>query len=119
MNIFNIFRKKKTELEIEEEITREIIAENSQNRKAESIVIRYKLEEDQVVPTIVKICDFHGNILPSEGSIIWAPDENNTKLLPYKVKRFDFIEDPETDASSFNYIVVVPAQTNEITNIDY
>ena len=119
MSIFNIFRKKKTELEIEEEITREIIAENSQNRKVDSIVIRYKLEEDQVVPSIVKICDFHGNILPSEGSIIWAPDENNTKLLLYKEKRFDFIEDPETDASSFNYIVVVPAQTNEITNIDY
>ena len=43
MSIFNIFRKKKTELEIEEEITREIIAENSQNRKEDSILIRDKL----------------------------------------------------------------------------
>lgn len=119
MSLFSIFRKKKTELEIEEEITKEIISENSQTRKVDSVVIRYKLEEDQDVPRIVKICDFHGNILPSENSIIWAPDENNTKLLPYKVKRFDFIEDPETDASSFTYIVVVPAQTNEITDIDY
>ena len=33
MNLFSIFRKKKTELEIEEEITREIISENSQIKK--------------------------------------------------------------------------------------
>ena len=119
MRIFNLFRKKKTELEIEEELEKEIISENIKDKKYNSMVIRYKLEVDQEIPSIVKICDFHGNILPSENSIIWAPDENNTKLIPYKVVRYDFIEDPETDESLITYIVVVPAKINEITNIDY
>lgn len=118
MNIFNIF-KKKTELEIEEELEQQIISENSKEYKVEARIIEYKLEEDQDVPSIFVISDFHGNILPTENSIIWAPDENNTKLMPYKVTRFDFIEDPETDASMFTYIVVVPAKTSDITNISY
>ena len=47
-------------------------------------------------------------------SIIWAPNEANTMLVPYKVIRFDFIEDENETLRTFTYIVVSDARYSDI-----
>jgi hypothetical protein len=119
MKFFNFLhkRKKKTDLEIEEEITNEIIEENIKEEQEEikAIVIKYKVNDfNEEVPDIIKICNFHSELIPSEDSIIWAPNKEKTKLIPYKVVRIDYIEDLNTDAKNFIYIVVKDATINNI-----
>ena len=120
MKIFNFVNKlrkkpKKTEIEIEQEIEEEIIKENLQEEeKITAIIIEYIIDENSEIPKIKKICNFHSELLPEQNSIIWAPNSNQTRLLPYKVLRLDFIEDLDTDAKNFIYIVVKPALLNDI-----
>lgn len=110
-------KKEKTELEIEEEIENNIIDNNLKSQKSTAIVIQYYCTDEDEVPQVLKICNFHSDILPSPDSIIWAPNEEISKLIPYKVIRYDFFEDPETDASSYVYIVVQPAYTHDVVKI--
>ena len=120
MKFFNfLHKKKKTDLEIEEEITEEVIKENEAEvkRNITGIVIKYMFDEDSSeIPEMIKICNLHSSILPDINSIIWAPNKNQNKLLPYIVIRYDFIEDLETDACDFTYIVVKDAEINDIIN---
>ena len=118
MNIFKqLFNNKKTELEKEEEIEREVIDNNiSLQNKTNICIIKYKVKEDNDIPDIIHICDFHVDTLPNNDSIIWCPNETQTNLIPYKVIRYDFIEDPEQEINSKIYIVVTDAKLSDITN---
>ena len=111
-----LFWKKKTDIEQEEEIENEVIDNNLKQKKTNVSIIKYNIQEEQEIPDIIHICDFHPDILPNEGSIIWAPNKEQTSLMPYKVIRFDFIEDPEQEINSKIYIVVTEAKLNDITN---
>ena len=121
--IRNIFSKK-TEIEKEEKIEKEIIEEAQKEQETlpvSAIVIMYMYDDiEDSVPQISQICEFHNSLLPDKGSIIWAPNTDMTALTPYKVIRYDFIEDPEksNNISRFVYIVVVPADNSDIL-IDY
>ncbi len=120
-NIFKKLFNKKTDIQIEDEIEDEIIKENKQNEiKATAMVIQYIINnEDNPVPEIKFLCEFHSEIFPESNSIIWAPNKENTKLLPYKVIRYDFIEDPNSEFINMVYIVVEPALLNNIVKIEY
>ena len=114
MNFFNIFKKKQTILEQEEQIESEIYEYNSNIEESiYGIVIKYEIVSENDIPIIIKICDFHCPTLPDINSIIWAPNKDKTKLEPYKVNRFDFIED--IDNNSNLYIVVNEANIQDIT----
>ena len=118
--LFNKVFHKETELEKEEKIEQELIEETIQQQidiKTTGIVIKYILEDiEDKVPQIYKICEFHNEILPTPGSIIWAPNSEETVLMPYKVLRYDYIEDPDIDKKLFNYvyIVVIDASNSDI-----
>ncbi len=117
MKFFNFLsKKKKTELEIEEEITNNIIEEETQEQveTVTAIVIKYIENDEGEIPEIFKICNFHSEMLPDINSIIWAPDLNKNKLMPYKVIRIDFIEDLDVNIAKFNYIVVKDAMISDI-----
>ena len=104
---------KKTELEKELEIEEEIINDNVE-QKPTAIIIKYFIEDEETPPKIIKICNFHNEIMPDINSIIWAPNEANTMLVPYKVIRFDFIEDENETLRTFTYIVVSDARYSDI-----
>lgn len=113
MNIFNIFKKKQSNLQQEEQLESEIYEYNSNvTETIYGVVIKYNIISEDDIPVIIKICDFHCATLPDIDSIIWAPDKDKTKLEPYKVIRFDFIED--VDNNSNLYIVVTNANINDI-----
>ena len=113
-NIFSkIFNRKITNLDQEELIEQEVINYNSNIiDNSYGIVIKYDIIQDNDIPVIIKICDFHFDNLPAINSIIWAPNKNKTKLEPYKVIRFDFIEDDDNKGNI--YIVVVDANIQDI-----
>jgi hypothetical protein len=119
MKIFNfLHKKKKTELEIENEITEEIIEENiKEESNTTAIVIKYIIDEDTEIPSMFKICNYHSDMFPEPNSIIWAPNINQTSLLPYKVIRLDFIENP--DNVNELLIIVKDASLTDISNIEY
>ena len=103
--------------DIEEEIEKEVIDNNiSLQNKTNICIIKYKVTEDNDIPDIIHICDFHVDTLPNQDSIIWCPNETQTNLIPYKVIRYDFIEDPEQEINSKIYIVVTDAKLSDITN---
>lgn len=108
------FKQNKSETELEEEIENEVIDNNLKQKQTNVSIIKYNIQEDQEIPDIIHICDFHPTTLPSEGSIIWAPNKEQTSLIPYKVIRFDFIEDPEQEINSKIYIVVKEARLTDI-----
>lgn len=79
-------------------------------------VIQYKVQDNTDMPAIIRICSFNGEVLPSIGSIIWAPNYQHTYLIPYRVERIDFLEDEEDykPVSHKIFIVVIPATINMI-----
>lgn len=116
MNFFKR-KKKKTELEIENELTSEIINSNINSIKAR--VIQYVATDIELPPDINYICDFTLDIMPDINSIIWCPDNKKNKLIPYKVIRYDFIIDTDSDAGSYVYIVVDTASLTDISKNIY
>lgn len=118
MKFFNFLnkKKKKTELEIENEITDSIIEENIQEQEdtVSAMIITYIEQDEGEIPKMFKICNFHSDLIPEQNSIIWAPNLNKTKLIPYKVIRMDFIEDLNSDVYKYNYIVVKEATISDI-----
>ena len=110
---------KKSNLNIEQELTREVIEHNTSEEvvNVSAKIIQYYVNvdsEETDIPTIIFICDFHSSIMPDIGSIIWCPNKDKNKLEPYKVIRFDFIEDPNTDLNKDIFIVVKPAIQTDI-----
>lgn len=104
------------EIQLEQKIEKEIIEESEkqlESIKVTGIVIKY-IVDDNDIPQIIKISDFHNNIMPDPDSIIWA--SNGKNLLPYKVIRYDFIEDPDLEKgiASNVYIVVKDALNSDI-----
>ena len=109
---------KKSNLNIEQELTKEVIEHNTSEEvvNVSAKIIQYYVNvdsEETDIPTIIFICDFHSSIMPDIGSIIWCPNKDKNKLEPYKVNRFDFIED--IDNNSNLYIVVNEANIQDIT----
>lgn len=105
MKIFNFLsKKKKTEIELEDELTEEIIEENiEENKNVTAIIIKYIINENTEIPKMYKICNYHSEIFPDINSIIWAPNNKQDKLLPYKVIRLDFIENQDNE----NIILII------------
>lgn len=58
------------------------------------------------------LCEFHNNILPEVGSIIWIGSEDELPL-PYRCIRFDYFENNTIDAENL-YVVVEPAKESDI-----
>lgn len=117
----NIFNKKSNQ-EIEEVLIDNISAENEKeqsNIKVYGILITYIQNEENVPPVIWNLGSFHCEILPEIGSIVWIANEDTNELSPWKVVRFDFIEDLNIDNAIYPYIVVVKASQNDITRISY
>lgn len=113
---------KETEIEKEEKLEQEIIKEAEKETgviEITGIIIKYMLNDEDEVPTIVKIADFHNNIMPDPGSIIWA--SNGKNLTPYTVIRYDFIEDPDLEKgiAQMIYIVVKDALNSDILKTFY
>lgn len=113
---------KETEIEKEEKLEQEIIKEVEKETgiiEITGIIIKYVLNDEDEVPIIVKIADFHNNIMPEPGSIIWA--SNGKNLTPYVVIRYDFIEDPDLEKgiAQMTYIVVKDALNSDILRTSY
>lgn len=113
MALFNF--KNKTDEEIEEEIVNEVIAENESSETSNIKVIQYFINDiEDSVPTIKLICMLHYDRIPEIGSIIWCPNIELRSLIPYKVIRYDYIEDVDSEANKYNYVVVKEATTQDI-----
>lgn len=118
MDIKKFFRKKKFN---EEEYLEKIVSQTASIQPQITLgidVIRYIIDQTGKTkyPTIVKVCNFSGDLLPEIGSIIWGPDQTHKFMIPYKVSRIDFMED-ETDGVSTQHrilIVVRPASNDQI-----
>lgn len=113
---------KDTEIEKEEKLEQEIIKEAEKETaviEITGIIIKYVLNDEDEVPVIVKIADFHNNVMPDPGSIIWA--SNGKNLTPYTVIRYDFIEDPDLEKgiAQMTYIVVKDALNSDILKTSY
>jgi hypothetical protein len=113
---------KETEIEKEEKLEQEIIKEVEKETaviEVTGIIIKYILNDEDEVPVIVKIADFHNNVMPDPGSIIWA--SNGKNLTPYTVIRYDFIEDPDLEKgiAQMTYIVVKDALNTDILKTSY
>ena len=121
MTLFNFLKFKKTQ-ETEDEYLDRIANENKIEASREAsnmVVIKYIQETFSSVPEIIKITEFKSSVLPDKGSIIWAPDSDKKQLLPYKVIRFDFIQETEENNKNV-YIVVTDAEPKDIMNtFDY
>lgn len=125
-NAIKRFFKKKSniekEIQKEEKIVQEIIQDNQQITSSVKItaqIIKYVMEDEDAVPQIIKIGDFYNEVIPEPNSIIWAP--TGKKLTPYKVVRYDFIEDPDLEKglASTLYIVVYDALNSDILRTNY
>ncbi len=105
MKIFNfLHKKKKSDIELENELTEEIIEENiEESKNITAIIIKYIINEHTEIPEMYKICNYHSEIFPNIDSIIWAPNNKQDKLLPYKVIRLDFIENQDDE----NIILII------------
>lgn len=113
--VFNkLFKKKVTTLEEEKELEKNIIENNSEVNLSNTYIITYITIDEDTPPELKIIGLFHAEILPEKDSIIWCVSETKDKLVPYKVIRFDFIEDPDPNINNRIYIVVVPAKYNDI-----
>lgn len=114
--MFSFLKKKKSNLEQEQILEKEIIEYNENiTDTIFSTIIKYvPADDEEAPPKLIKICDFHASMLPNINSIIWAPNTDKTALFPYKVIRFDFIEDIDSAINSIPYIVVKDAKYNDI-----
>ena len=72
-------------------------------------VIRYFIDQNgkSKYPTISKVCNFSGEVLPEVGAIIWGPDPTHKFMMPYKVARIDFMEDEADGISTQHRILIV------------
>lgn len=120
MRFFDWF-KKKTSVDIENEMTEEVIRENEEylNENTPEIlpvsVIRYLKDDDDSAPQIEILCEqFHGPMLPEPGSIIWIADDYTRTSRPYKCIRYDFFESDDEYERSRSYIVVQCASSSEV-----
>lgn len=117
----NLFKRKETDEELEERLSDEIIKENDQelenirNQQLPASVISYSvLDDEDRTPNInVLVDEYHCNMLPEPGSIIWITTSDGT-LRPHKFLRFDFIENNSELDTIRVYIVVEPAFISDV-----
>ena len=100
-----------TESELEEIAIQENSKDNEEN-KVTGIIIQYIQQDGHNDPAMIKLSDFHNDILPQPNSIIWISNKKN--LLPYKVIRYDYIEDENIMTSKYVYIVVTNALPEDV-----
>ena len=111
---------------LEEKYSEQIIREDEQRlEEARKKEIRAKViaylqgeNDEKDTPVIDVIVDeFIGPILPEKDSIIWV--DVNEFLRPFRVIRYDYIQNSSEYDSIFVYIVVQPATKSEIVNQYY
>ena len=105
---FNIFRKHK------DKDNKEEYQQTTESANITAKVITYVQTKEYESPQIQILCDFHNNILPMIDSIIWIRNKN--QLFPYKVIRYDYIENGNEETYNLTYIVVVRALPGDIIN---
>ena len=80
-----IFTKKNFD---EEEYLDQIVSQTDENAQIimSVDVIRYFIDQNgkSKYPTISKVCNFSGEVLPEVGAIIWGPDPTHKFMMPYK-----------------------------------
>lgn len=112
-------RREREEL-LEDELSREAI-EDDERRIREAYeteipatVITYiQGADEESTPTMsVLLDDFKCRLMPDVGSIIWI--ETGEMLRPFKVERYDYIQNASEYDSMRVYIVVHPAQRSHI-----
>jgi len=116
----NLFRKETNE-ELEERLSDEIIRENEQelenirNQELPVSIISYSVSnnEDEIPEINILVEEFHCNLLPEPGSIIWITG-NDGAMRPHKTIRFDFIENGSEIDTVRVYIVVEPAFKTDV-----
>lgn len=121
MSFFNWF-KKKSSIEVEDELAEQAIRENEELMNEAEIessipatIIRYFKEDDDAPPSIEILSeDFHGPVLPETGSIIWIKDDDTRTTRPYKCIRYDYFESDDEYERSRCYIVVEAAKSSDI-----
>lgn len=116
--------KKRNELR-EERFSEEIIREDeerlreSYEKEIPASVITYLQENDETAAPVMDVIvdSFSGPILPEEGSVIWV--DINGLLRPFKVIRYDYIQNSSEYDSMRLYIVVHPASKSDIVKQYY
>lgn len=117
------FRKKKAverELEEEERLVAEVIRENEaaaeearQDAGIPATVITYIPADDDSGPKMdILVEEMTCRMLPEPGSIIWISGEDVSR--PFKVVRFDYMENGSDYDSMRVYVVTVPAYSSDV-----
>lgn len=120
------FFNKKSEEEKEEAFEKRLIQENQEELQKtisddniQISVIQYYIDES-VTPSVIRsftlIDNFLGPILPEKGAIIWIEEEGG--LRPFSVIRYDFFATENIEQSVRVYVVVKPASSGDILNIE-
>lgn len=116
--------RKRNELR-EERFSEEIIREDeerlreSYEKEIPASVITYLQENDDAATPVMDVIvdNFSGPILPEAGSVIWV--DINGLLRPFKVIRYDYIQNSSEYDSMRLYIVVHPASKSDIVKQYY
>lgn len=117
-------RRKRDELR-EEELSEQIIREDEErlreaySKEIPATVITYTQSDDETQPPMMNaiVDDFTGPMMPEPDSIIWATIDGF--LRPFKVIRYDYIQNSSEYDSMRVYIVVQPAPRSEIVPKHY
>ena len=110
---------------LEEKYSEQIIREDAErlaeahDKEINAKVITYlQGDDDQATPIMdVIVDDFTGPMMPEEDSIIWVDIEG--LLRPFKVIRYDYIQNTSEYDSMYVYIVVQPAPKSDIVKQYY
>ena len=121
-----IFTSKRKREELREERLSEQIIHEDEERLREAYekeipatIITYTQSDDETQPPIMNalVDDFSGAMMPEPNSIIWIGVEGF--LRPFKVVRYDYIQNSSEYDSMRVYIVVQPAPRSEIVPNHY
>ena len=110
---------------LEEKYSEQIIREDAErlaearDKEINAKVITYlQGDDDQATPIMdVIVDDFTGPMMPEEDSIIWVDIEG--LLRPFKVIRYDYIQNTSEYDSMYVYIVVQTAPKSDIVKQYY
>jgi hypothetical protein len=110
---------------LEEKYSEQIIREDAErlaearDKEINAKVITYLQGDDEQATPIMDVIvdDFTGPMMPEENSIIWVDIEGF--LRPFKVIRYDYIQNTSKYDSMYVYIVVQPSTKSDIVKQYY
>ena len=113
-------KKEKSNEELEDELTEQIIKENEDalqqayEEELQASVITYVKADDEydTIHPVVLVDTYTAKMMPDIGSIIWITESN--VMRPFKVIRYDFMQNENLYESMKVYIVVRAAVNADI-----